>query len=93
MTDIVPPSPGVGARRTKKAVPQLPRSAFSPPTSSAEEQFPLPDPAAINPKNVVDASVSLKKFGGDLTKWKVTAGDVLAPLLNGVVLSVDSVDA
>jgi len=93
MTDIVPPSPGVGARRTKKAVPQLPRSAFSPPTSSAEDKFPLSDPSAIHPKTVIDASVSLKTFSGDIAKWKQTTGDVLGPLVNGVVLAVDSVDA
>lgn len=86
-----PPSPGVGARRTKgpKNLPKLPLSAFSPPNSGVSESFPLPaSPSTVHPDRVVDASVA----GTAVDAWINDIGkdDGLKKRVKAVVLKAET---
>ena len=84
----VPPSPGVGARRKgPKALPTLPLSAFSPPSTGVGEQFPLPpDPNTIHPDKVIDAHVIAPS--GELSTWHGEIDETLKGKINAAVLSL-----
>jgi len=88
MTPVLPPSPGVGARRrATKNLPKLPLSAFSPPNTGTSEHFPLaPSPSSLHPDKVVDAHVVGQDIA--LSKWKSEIGQALGNKLDGAVLSL-----
>lgn len=88
-----PPSPGVGARRTKgpKNLPKLPLSAFSPPNSGVSDSFPLPaSPSTVHPDRVVDASVA----SSAVDAWVNDIGkdDGLKKRVKAVVVKADAGD-
>lgn len=88
-----PPSPGVGARRTKgpKNLPKLPLSAFSPPNSGVSDSFPLPaSPSTVHPDRVVDASVA----SSAVDAWVNDIGkdDGLKKRFKAVVVKADAGD-
>ncbi|KAI0051165.1 hypothetical protein FA95DRAFT_1554734 [Auriscalpium vulgare] len=92
---VLPPSPGVGARRKGiKNPPKLPLSAFSPPNSGVSESFPLPpSPSTVHPDRIVDASVR-----GAISEWKKQTGAVLEKRISAVVVNaseseLDGLDA
>jgi len=91
----LPPSPtSVGARRKgPKALPTLPLSAFTPPNTGTNDQFPVPvSPSALHPFKVVDAHVILG--GGGLGGWKdeMKKAKGLDEKLAGVVVSLSGVE-
>jgi hypothetical protein len=90
-TAEVPPSPGVGARRSHKAgraPPRLPLSAFSPPNSSASDSFPIPaSPSTQHPAAPVDAHAAPG------AGYRARAGDVLGARAAAIVVRLDGPEA
>ena len=87
---VIPPSPGVGARRKgPKTLPKLPLSVFTPPSTGTSDRFPLPpSPSAVHPTKVTDAHVL-----SNLTSWKAETDTAFGSKSDGVVLSVDDINA
>ena len=79
---ILPPSPGVGARRKPKSLPTLPLSAFSPPNTGISDNFPLPrSPSTVHPGTVIDASVR-----DSIPEWKKQTTGSLGGRVSSVVV-------
>lgn len=91
MSNTLPPtptSPGLSGRRKGfKTHPTLPLSAFTPQSTGAGEQFPLPpDPSTIYPAKVIDAHVLAAS--GDLSNWSAQVDEALKGKIGGVVVSL-----
>ena len=73
-------------RKLPKDLPKLPSTAFSPPSSSALEAFPIHSPNALQPTQVIDANVVSNDI--NYSQWKKEAGQNLSSKTRGVVLSL-----
>ncbi|PPQ63492.1 hypothetical protein CVT24_005149 [Panaeolus cyanescens] len=74
-------------RKNPKDLPKLPLAAFTPPNSSAGDNFPLPpSPSALHPAHVIDANIVTNDF--TYSQWKKGAGQQLSSKIKGVVLSL-----
>jgi len=73
-------------RKLPKDLPKLPSTAFSPPSSSDVDAFPIPGPNALQPAQVVDANVVSNDI--NYSQWKKEAGQNLSSKIRGVVLSL-----
>ena len=73
-------------RKFPKDLPKLPSSAFSPPSSSNVDAFPISNPDALQPAQVVDANVVSNDI--NYTQWKKEAGQNLGSKIRGVVLAL-----
>jgi len=73
-------------RKHPKDLPKLPSTAFSPPSSTAVEAFPISGPDALQPAQVVDANVVSNDI--NYSQWKKEAGQSLSSKIRGVVLAL-----
>lgn len=73
-------------RKQPKDLPKLPSTAFSPPSSTAVEAFPISGPDALQPAQVVDANVVSNDI--NYSQWKKEAGQNLSSKIRGVVLAL-----
>jgi len=78
-------------RKLPKDLPKLPQSAFTPPSSSAGDSFPIhPSPSKLQPPQVIDANVVARD--AQFAQWKREVGNVLDGRIHGVVLSLPAAE-